>query len=66
MTVLYSRVVYSLWFKKEDHDLENTRQVLKNDSININTTTIYITGLFFQPRLELIWLNCDPFAVHVS
>ena len=30
MTVLYSRVVYSLWFKREENELQNTRQVRIN------------------------------------
>lgn len=33
MTVLYSRVVYSLWFKREESELENTRQVQYERSI---------------------------------
>jgi len=28
MTVLYARVVYALWFKREQKNLENTRQVI--------------------------------------
>jgi len=28
MTVLYSRVVYALWFKRKQDNLENTRQVI--------------------------------------
>ena len=33
MIVLYSRVVYSLWFKDEENNPKNTRQVGRPDAI---------------------------------
>ncbi|XP_078349113.1 neuropeptide FF receptor 2-like [Oculina patagonica] len=60
MTLLYSRVVYSLWFKKEDHDLENTRQGVMKVRKRVTKMVLAVSviyGLCWMPNQFIYVFN---------
>ena len=60
MTVLYSRLLYSLWFKREGNNLENAQQVNAYLWLKISSSSCGKSSQYFSTNWILRW-NQFPF-----